>query len=265
MDSHYIHNFSATVSLFNEQIPIYWLIYPLGFFIIYFAGRLTLERQKKPNISADRFSLLMIFGWAGVLLGGRIGYILAYNFNFFLNNPEMTYQFWHGGMSFHGAIIGIAVSLFLFSKNWNEIYSATDIAAFFAPIVLLLGRVANFLNGELPGRVTDSSWAIIFPKTDIYPRHPSQLYEALGEGLILFLILWMNKKQLRRPRAMTSYFLFFYGLIRFIIEFFREPDPQIGYLLFHLSMGQWLCIVMMAIGPCILFSEHFSTKQPNAS
>lgn len=209
--------------------------------------------------------------WAtlGVILGGRIGYVLFYNLPFFLQNPGEIIAVWRGGMSFHGGLAGTIIALVLFARSRNiPVLSMLDVAGVVAPLGLFFGRLANFINSELWGRPTDVPWAVVFPTGGNIPRHPSQLYEAALEGLLLFCIMMLLVRLggLRRPGLATGIFAIGYGLARIIVEFYREPDAQLGYLAFGTTMGQWLSLPLLLIG--IVFVaisfRHTSTRGKTA-
>ena len=207
------------------------------------------------NIFDDLIAYLII----GIILGGRLGYILIYNFDYYLNHLTEILMIWKGGMSFHGGLVGVLISTLFFSKKHNiNPFIFLDLISAVAPIGIFLGRIANFLNSELYGKQTEIFWSVIFPKIDNLTRHPSQIYEALFEGLILFLILnlLIRKNMLNKKGEITSYFLIFYSLFRFLLEFFREPDPQIGYLIIGMTMGQILCVFLFVIGIGLFFKKN---------
>ena len=188
--------------------------------------------------------------------------MLFYNFEFYINNPLDILKVWEGGMSFHGGLIGIFITSILFAKkNKQNTFLYLDIVALVAPIGIFFGRIANFINSELYGTITNLPWAVTFIQIDNQPRHPSQIYEALSEGLILFLVLlyFRNKGNLSKPGLISGLFLIFYSIFRFIVEFFRVPDDQLGYLIFNLTMGQLISFIFLIIGLIILFfkkNEH---------
>jgi phosphatidylglycerol:prolipoprotein diacylglycerol transferase len=187
----------------------------------------------------------------GIILGGRLGYVLFYNPRFFIDNPMEAFQLWKGGMSFHGGFTGCIIAVVLFARSRGiPILSLGDVTCAVAPIGLFLGRIANFINNELWGRTTDVAWGVLFPNTGDLPRHPSQLYEAILEGLVLLVVLgWLVRMgALRRPGLITGTFALGYGIARFICEFFREPDVQIGYFWGGLTMGMLLSIPLMVAG-----------------
>jgi phosphatidylglycerol---prolipoprotein diacylglyceryl transferase len=201
------------------------------------------------------FDDFIIWITLGIILGGRIGYVLFYNLPLFIDHPLAIFELWNGGMSFHGGFLGCAVAIIWFAlKHKIPIFSLGDVVTAVTPIGLFLGRLANFINGELWGRPSDVPWAMIFPKGGPIPRHPSQLYEAALEGLVLFIVLnvLIRLGALKRPGVVTGSFALGYGIARVICEFFREPDPQLGFLWGGLTMGMLLCIPLMLAGIAIL-------------
>ena len=199
---------------------------------------------------------MLFFGVLGVVLGGRFGYILFYKPLEYLHDPVRIFFVWEGGMSFHGGVIGIVIATILFAKKNNQnAFLYLDVVALVAPIGIFFGRIANFINSELYGTITNLPWAVTFIQIDNQPRHPSQIYEALLEGLILFLVLLYFRKRgnLSRPGLISGLFLVFYSIFRFIIEFLRVPDDQLGYLIFNLTMGQLISFVFLIIGLIIFF------------
>ncbi len=240
------------------EFPWYWINYGLGFIIILFLGEQRLRKKSLPLTQKD-FSDLMTWGWFGVFLGGRLGYVLFYNFDYYYQNPDQIYQFWNGGMSFHGAILGIFILTILGGKlKKTPLWDFWDTVCLYAPWALMFGRLANFVNGELVGRPTKLPWAVVFPRVDPIPRHPSQIYEAIGEGPILFLcLLWLQRKW-KNSGIISGGFIAGYGLIRFFIENFRRPDPQIGHLWIGLTLGQFFCLGMVFIGIAILGLRTYS-------
>jgi len=195
---------------------------------------------------------LVFWAFLGVVLGGRFGYVLFYNFHVYTQDPFAILRVWEGGMSFHGGLLGVIVAMvgFSYSRKLNFL-AVCDAVAVATPIGLFLGRLANFVNAELYGRVTDVPWAFVFPRAGPLPRHPSQLYEAALEGLLLFVVLWLlsrNEKVRMRHGVLAGVFLIGYGLSRIIVETVREPDVQLGYLLGGTTMGQWLSVPFLLIG-----------------
>jgi phosphatidylglycerol:prolipoprotein diacylglycerol transferase len=226
----------------------YGLMYVLSFIATYFILRAE-SKRKKLSLSTNDITDLLFYGALGVVLGGRIGYILFYNLDFYLANPLKVFAFWEGGMSFHGGFLGVVTAFLLYSR-WGSIpfFKLIDMAAQCAPVGLGLGRIGNFINGELYGRQTDMPWGVIFPRGNGVPRHPSQLYEALLEGLVLFIIVRFagHKSPVTGMQAWT--FCAGYGLFRFIVEFFRLPDAQLGTFFGAFSMGQLLSLPMFVLG-----------------
>lgn len=212
------------------------------------------DRRAVPMLSKAARDNLIVYGVLGVILGGRIGYVLFYNLDYYLQNPEHILTVWQGGMSFHGGLCGVLVAFWLFARKYQLRWLALmDLFAVVAPIGLFFGRLANFVNGELYGRVTESSMGMVFPNGGPLPRHPSQLYEAGLEGLVLFILIWLlatRTRAMEKTGLLGGVFIGGYGIARFIVEFFREPDAQLGYLVGGLSMGQLLCMPMILVGMC---------------
>lgn len=215
---------------------------------------------KTPNIMSKRDVDDLLF-WAtlGVILGGRLGYILFYNLDYYLDNPANILKVWQGGMAFHGGFMGVIVAIILFARKRNiSILAVLDAAAVATPIGLFFGRIANFINGELYGRTTDVAWGFVFPNGGPEPRHPSQLYEAALEGLILFVVLFILSRKAfvrHRPGILGGTFVAGYGISRIIVEFFRQPDAHLGYLAGGITMGQVLSIPMVLAGiGCIVYA-----------
>lgn len=195
---------------------------------------------------------LLTYGVIGVILGGRVGYCLFYNLGYYAQHPIEVLYVWQGGMSFHGGMLGVIAAMALFAwKLQRPWLTVTDFIAPCVPTGLAAGRVGNFINGELWGRVAnpDLAWAMVFPQSGSpLARHPSQVYQFLGEGLLLFVLMWLYAKKPRPVGAVSGVFLMGYGLMRFVAEYFREPDAHLGLLALSLSMGQWLCVPMVAVG-----------------
>ena len=214
------------------------------------------ELRTKLNMTSDNIVSLMTYSAVGIVLGGRLGYVLFYNLPYYLQHPKGILAVWHGGMSFHGGAIGCVLAIYLFTKKHNiDFLKILDLLGLSAPIGLGLGRLANFINGELYGRVTTVPWAIIFPRGGELPRHPSQLYEAFFEGIILFIILYIISKKNFAKNIFgfnTSLFLILYGIFRFFLEFIREPDSHLGLYYNIFTMGQFLSIPMIFVGIIII-------------
>lgn len=231
----------------------YGVMYLIGFASSYLLVRYQVKK-KKIALNVKDIDSLYSFLIIGLLAGARLGYIIFYNLGYYLKNPLEIFIFWHGGMSFHGGLIGSIVAGILFCRKFRmDFWQVSDLVVVTAPIGLGLGRLANFINGELFGRVTDVPWAMIFPEGGPLTRHPSQLYEFFLEGVLLFVILWILKGKGFRSGILSSLFLILYGLIRFFVEFFREPDPQLGFILGPFTMGQMLSMLMVTLGIGILF------------
>ena len=254
----YTHNLDPVLIDFGF-IVIRWysLAYIFGIILGWWLGKKIINHIiKKVDIkfSVKEFDDLITYLIISIIVGGRLGYIIFYNLGYYLDNPLDILKVWEGGMSFHGALLGIIVGTYLFSKKKNvPTFFLLDIIACVSPIGIFLGRIANFINGELIGKVTEVSWGVIFPAIDSFPRHPSQLYEALFEGVMLFLILNIIIFRNRYKMGTCSYlFLIYYGIFRIISEFFRQPDPQLGYLFNLFSMGTLLSFLMIIAGLVIL-------------
>jgi len=248
----FINNFDPVAfEIFSFQIRWYSLAYIFGILFgwIYCKKKL-IKDEKLFNLFNDFLTYVII----GIILGGRLGYVLIYNLEYFLNNFSEIFKIWNGGMSFHGGLIGIVVASFIFSKkNKIDPFYFLDKISLVAPIGIFFGRVANFINSELYGKETDFFWSVKFVTVDNISRHPSQIYEAIFEGLILFMILnnFNNKEDFKKLGLISSMFLILYSSFRFVLEFFREPDVQIGYLIFQLTLGQILSIIFIIIGVSI--------------
>ncbi len=230
------------------RISWYGLMYVFGFIASYFLVRFQLQK-KDFGITRGEVEDLYFYLIIGLFVGARLGYVLFYDFSKYLNQPLEIVAVWHGGMSFHGGLIGVIVASILFCwKKQKSFWNVADLFVVTAPIGLGLGRIGNFINGELYGRITQVPWAMVFPAGGSLPRHPSQLYESALEGGLLFVILWRLKDR-NLPRGfLLAFFLILYGIFRFFIEFFREPDPQLGFVLGPLSLGQILCLLMTGGG-----------------
>lgn len=241
----------------------YGLMYLIGFaFAMWLANR----RADQPGSgwTKDQVSDLLFAGFLGVVIGGRIGYVLFYNFDLFLANPLYLFKVWTGGMSFHGGLLGVITAMFWYGhKNGRTFFSIADFIAPLVPFGLGMGRLGNFINGELWGRVTDVPWAMIFPTGGPLPRHPSQLYEFLLEGVVLFIILNLFIRKPRPTGAVSGLFLLCYGSFRIFVEFFRQPDAQLGFFDGWLTMGQILSTPMILLGAAILIWAY--KKKPESS
>lgn len=228
-------------------------------YLVAFVAAYLLAQKRLSNTTwtKDQVSDMLFWGFIGVILGGRLGYVFFYQFGMFLDDPLYLFKIWTGGMSFHGGLIGVLVALFWQAKRMGTTFLALgDFVAPLVPIGLGAGRIGNFLNAELWGRTTDVPWAVIFPNAGNEPRHPSQLYEFALEGVVLFVILWMYSAKPRPVGAVGGVFLLGYGSFRFIIEFFREPDAHIGLYQLGLSQGQLLCLPMILLGLILLLRAY---------
>lgn len=237
----------------------YGLMYLIGFLVSYVLVRrqisTTAPTPAEQNNNYELLDKLVIWLVLGVVLGGRLGYVLFYNLEYFLSHPLEILATWQGGMSFHGGMLGTLCAGWLFAKKYGLNYwQWADRIIVTAPIGLGLGRIGNFINGELFGRPSDVPWAMVFPSGGLLPRHPSQLYEAFLEGIVLFAILWPTRYKKWPHGRKTALFFMSYSVVRFFVEFFREPDPQLGFVMLGMfSMGQCLSVALFLIG---LFLWH---------
>ena len=258
----FINNFDpVAIQLFTLEIKWYSLSYILGILTGWYLAKNIFINDDKLNEKFDDFISYLIIG---IIIGGRLGYVIFYNFNYYSNNIIDIFKFWQGGMSFHGGLIGVIISSIWYSKKNNQnSFSYLDIISLVAPIGIFFGRIANFINSELYGHETTVPWAVQFIQIDNLYRHPSQLYEAFFEGLILFLILvyFRNKGFIKIPGFISGLFLIFYSIFRFAIEFFRVPDEQIGYLFFNLTMGQLISFIFFMIGFYLIFTRYEFKKE----
>ena len=253
----FINNFDPVAfQIMSFEIRWYSLAYILGIVI----GWILCKKIFIKNLDiSEKFDDYITYLIIGIILGGRIGYIVFYNFSYYLDNFLDIFKIWQGGMSFHGGLLGIIVSSYIFAKKNNQNpFFYLDQVSIVAPVGIFFGRLANFINSELYGITSNVPWSVIFVKVDNLSRHPSQLYEAILEGLVLFLILiyFMNKNYLNKPGLIPGLFLIFYSLFRFFVEFFRVPDEQIGYLILSLTMGQIISLVFASIGITIFYLKN---------
>lgn len=246
------------VALAIGPLKVHWygLMYLIGFAGTWIIGKKKAEQGNTP-LTPLAVEDLVYYGALGVVLGGRIGYVLFYNFSHFLAEPLMLFKIWQGGMSFHGGMLGVFVAMWFFAKKQQcSLFELTDFIAPMAPIGLLAGRIGNFINSELWGRVTDVPWAMVFPNGGPLPRHPSQLYEAFLEGVVLLMILWLYTRKPRPVMSVTGLAILGYGIFRFIVEFFRMPDAHLGYIALEwVTMGQILSMPMIIVGAMLI---HFA-------
>ena len=253
----FINNFDPVAfQIMSFEIRWYSLAYIFGIVI----GWLLCKKifiQKSDII--EKFDDFLTYLIIGIIIGGRIGYVIFYNFDYYITNFFDIFKVWQGGMSFHGGLLGIIVASILFAKKNNQNpFLYMDQIALVAPIGIFFGRIANFINSELYGVPTDVSWSVTFIQIDTLSRHPSQLYEAVLEGIILFVILvyFRKKDYLKKPGLISALFLIIYSIFRFFVEYFRSPDEHLGYIVFDLSMGQIISVVFLMIGIILFFFKY---------
>ena len=257
----FINNFDpVAIQIFSIEIRWYSLAYIMGILLGWLLSKRYFINENQIKESFDDFLTYLIIG---IILGGRLGYALFYNFTYYSNNLLDIFKIWQGGMSFHGGLIGVIIATILFAKKkQHNSFRYLDIVSLVAPIGIFFGRIANFINSELYGFETNLPWAVKFIQIDDLYRHPTQLYEAIFEGLILFVILifFRNKGFLRNPGLISSLFLIFYSLFRFMIEFLRVPDEQLGYIFLNLTMGQTISFVFLILG-IFIFTTNYENKK----
>lgn len=258
---YYPHINPVAISLGRIQIHWYGIMYLLGFWSAWLLGS---YRIKKMNgiWSKEQLSDLIFYCALGVILGGRIGYMLFYNWPNFYAEPLSLFKVWQGGMSFHGGCLGVIIAMWCYAYfHKRTFFSVSDFIAPLVPCGLAFGRIGNFINGELWGRITTVPWGMIYPQAGSLPRHPSQIYEFLMEGILLFIIVWIYSSKPRPQMAVSGLFAFCYGIFRFIAECFRQPDPQLGYIAFHwLTMGQLLSLPLIFLGMGLLIYSYISKE-----
>lgn len=252
-----VHPQIDPVALQVGPLAIHWygLMYLLAFaqFVLLGRFRIRQEPYKSMQWTLKDVEDILFWGVLGVIVGGRLGYALFYIPSFYLSNPLSILKLWEGGMSFHGGLLGVLLAMFWFAKRRQLSYlTVTDFIAPMVPLGLAFGRLGNFINGELWGRPSDLPWAMVFPAVDQVARHPSQLYQFAGEGLLLALTLWIYVQKPRHVGQISGLFLLGYGILRFLVEFAREPDAFLGLLGLGLSMGQWLSLPMIILGIYLL-------------
>lgn len=286
----YLHQIDPVAfALGPLRVHWYGLMYVVGFAVAWWLGRRRIRAGRLPGVDAEAFGDLMFYGLLGVILGGRIGYVLFYAFDGFLADPLMLFRPWEGGMSFHGGLLGVLVAVWLWSRRHGvHVFDTLDFAAVLVPQGLGFGRIGNWIGGELWGRPTDGPWGVVFPDAlpgqfrgldatalrslhesgalEAFARHPSQLYQAFLEGVVLFALLWWYSRRPRPRYAVGGLFALGYGVFRFLVEFVREPDAHLGYLAFGwLTMGQLLSLPLVALGVYLLWkSRSAPTLQPRA-
>lgn len=248
-----IHPDFDPVALRVGPLAVHWygLMYLAGFLAFTWLGKRRAAAQSWHGVSERDVDDMLFYGVLGVVLGGRLGQVLFYEPGYYFSHPLEILAIWKGGMSFHGGLLGVLLAMGWFArKTGKTFFQVTDFVAPLVPLGLMAGRIGNFINGELWGRVADPSlpWAMVFPRVDTLPRHPSPLYQAAGEGLLLFILLWSYSARQRPRAAVSGLFLLGYGTLRFYAEYFREPDAGIFGLSHIVSMGQWLSLPMALIG-----------------
>tara|TARA_Y100000741_G_C18255855_1_gene558933 strand:- start:1609 stop:2382 length:774 start_codon:yes stop_codon:yes gene_type:complete len=249
----FINNFDPVAfQVFSVDIRWYSLSYIFG---LIFGWIYCQKILIKDNLKKKLFDDYILYIIIGIIIGGRLGYVIIYNPIYYIENLKEILMIWNGGMSFHGALIGITISTIIFCKKNNEnIFYFLDLVSLSAPIGIFFGRISNFINSELYGRETDVVWSVKFIQVDNLDRHPSQIYEAFFEGIVLFIILnFLYKKSIYRPGITSSLFLIFYSIFRFTIEFLREPDAQIGLVYSNMTMGQIISILTIMIGLILIY------------
>ena len=241
------------------QLRWYGLMYLLGFLAVYILGKRRCKYPWSP-LRVAQIEDLVFYGALGAIIGGRIGYVFFYGYDYFLTDPMWLFRIWEGGMAFHGGFLGVIFSLYIYSKKIKKPFSSLcDFIVPLTPIGLGLGRLANFINGELFGRTTDVPWSMIFPSDPLsQQRHPSQLYQFFFEGVVLFVLLYSLSRRKRSPWFISSLFLIGYGLIRFFVEFYREPDSSLFFD--WMTKGQFLSLPMILIGVLMLIYSFNKSK-----
>ena len=253
----FINNFDPVAfQIFSLEIRWYSLSYIIGILMGWILSKKIFIYNKEIKEKFDDYLTYLILG---IIIGGRLGYVIFYNFNYYINNLTDILKVWQGGMSFHGGLLGIIFASILFAKkNNHNPFKYLDVVAIVSPIGIFFGRMANFINSELYGIETNLPWGVKFLKIDNLYRHPSQIYEAIFEGIILFFILlyFRNKSFMKLPGMISGLFLIFYSIFRFVIEFLRVPDEQLGYLFLNLTMGQIMCFLFFLIGTFLIIKKN---------
>ena len=255
----FVHPSFDPIAIHLGKFGIHWygLMYLVGFLAFLGLGKWQINHRTWHGWNMQMLDDALFFGALGVILGGRLGYVLFYQFGYFIHHPLEIFAVWQGGMSFHGGFLGVLVAMWFFARKYHlKWLQIMDFIAPLVPIGLGAGRMGNFINGELWGRVTNAQWGMVFPKVDNLLRHPSQLYEFGLEGIVLFSALWLYSSKPRETGAISALFLIVYGSFRFIVEFTREPDGFLGLLSMGLSMGQWLSLPMVLLGIWMWFQAQ---------
>ena len=257
----FINNFDPVAfQIFSLEIRWYSLSYIIGILLGWFLSKRIFISN---NELRDKFDDYITYLILGIIIGGRLGYVIFYNFEYYMNNFIDIFKVWQGGMSFHGGLLGIIfVSILFAKKNNHDPFKYLDVVAIVAPIGIFFGRISNFINSELYGIETNLPWGVKFLQIDNLSRHPSQIYEAIFEGVILFFILLYFRKKvfMKSPGMISGLFLIFYSIFRFLIEFLRVPDEQLGYLFFNLTMGQIMSFLFLLIGTFLTLKKNETWK-----
>ena len=247
-----VHPQFDPVAIYLGPLSIHWygLMYLLGFTLFMLLGRYRIKHNSQAALNNTILDDLLFYGMLGVILGGRLGHVLFYQFDYYLQQPLEIFAVWKGGMSFHGGFLGVIAAMAILARKFKlQWLVVTDFIAPLVPLGLGAGRIGNFINAELWGRPTDVPWGMIFPNVDKLPRHPSQIYEFALEGIVFFVLLWVYSAKPKPVGAVSGMFLIGYGIFRTIAEFFREPeDGFMGVLTLGVSMGQWLSLPMIILG-----------------
>ena len=258
-----VHPQIDPVALTLGPLSIHWygLMYLLGFVLFIILGRYRIKRTPESKFTNEMLDDALFYGALGVIIGGRLGHVLFYQFGYYLQHPLEIFAVWQGGMSFHGGFIGTLIAMLLLARKYNLRWlNVTDFLVPMVPLGLGAGRIGNFINAELWGRPTDVPWGMVFPYVDNLPRHPSQLYQFFLEGIVLFLVVWIYSAKPRPMGAVTGVFMVGYGVLRSIAEFYREPEAGfMGILTLGITMGQWLSLPMILIGTGMLIWAY---RQP---
>jgi phosphatidylglycerol:prolipoprotein diacylglycerol transferase len=252
----FVHPQFDPVAIHLGSFGIHWygLMYLTGFLAFLALGKWQISHRGWHRWTVPMLDDALFFGALGVIIGGRLGYVLFYQLDYFIEHPKDILAVWQGGMSFHGGFLGVLAAMWLFSRKYRLSWlKIMDFVAPLVPIGLGAGRMGNFINGELWGRVTNSDYGMVFPRVDNLLRHPSQLYEFGLEGVLLFLVLWIYSSKPRATGTISALFLIGYGSFRFLAEFTREPDDYLGLLSMGFSMGQWLSLPMIVLGVVMMF------------
>ena len=260
-DDMLVHPQFDPIALQIGPIGVHWygLTYLVAFGLFLWLASLRTLQPSFASVGWTRRDVedMLFYGVVGVVVGGRLGYVLFYKLGYYSSNLLEIFAIWEGGMAFHGGLLGVLGAMWLFARSRQRHFlEVTDLIAPCVPTGLASGRIGNFINGELWGRAADPSlpWAMVFPQSGKdFPRHPSQIYQFMLEGLLLFVLLWFYARKPRELGVVSGLFLIGYGTFRFIVEYFREPDSFLGLLAFDMSMGQWLCVPMVLAGCCLFW------------